>query len=105
VLLSKQEQYNSAFVALCYFNYLKRDPDPQGHEYWLQALKSNSNDLSAVINGFISSGEYRSRFWSALKSEVKLGHSQNHLAVAGGYVVDALVYKKAAHPPATARWF
>ena len=62
VLLSKEEQYNSAFVALCYFKYLKRDPDPQGHDYWLQALKANSNDLPAVINGFISSGEYRSRF-------------------------------------------
>jgi len=62
MLLSKEEQYNSAFVTLCYFNYLKRDPDPQGHDYWLQALKANSNDLSAVINGFISSGEYRSRF-------------------------------------------
>jgi len=62
-MLSKPEQYNSAFVALCYFNYLKRDPDPQGHEYWLQALKENANDFSAVINGFISAGEYRSRFW------------------------------------------
>ena len=62
VLLSKEEQYNSAFVTLCYFDYLKRDPDQQGHDYWLQALKKNSNDLSAVINGFISSGEYRSRF-------------------------------------------
>ncbi|HET6975725.1 MAG TPA: DUF4214 domain-containing protein [Pyrinomonadaceae bacterium] len=61
-LLSKEEQYNSAFVTLCYFNYLKRDPDPQGHDYWLQALKQNSNDYSAVITGFIASGEYRSRF-------------------------------------------
>ena len=62
VLLSKEEQYNSAFVALCYFDFLKRDPDPQGHEYWLQTLKENSNDLSAVITGFIASGEYRSQF-------------------------------------------
>lgn len=62
VLLSKEEQYNPAFVALCYFNYLKRDPDPQGYDYWLQRLKQNSNDLSAVINGFIASGEYRSQF-------------------------------------------
>src|SRR6185369_5797243 len=58
-LLSKQEQYNSAFVTLCYFNYLKRDPDPQGYSYWLQTLKDNGNDLSAVINGFIASSEYR----------------------------------------------
>jgi len=39
-----------------------------------------------------------------------VGHSQNHLAVAGGYVVDALDIVNvsempAAHPPATARWF
>jgi len=34
-----------------------------------------------------------------------LGHSQNHLAVAGGYEVEALGFKKAAHPPATARWY
>lgn len=62
MLLSKEEQYNSAFIALCYFDYLKRDPDQQGHNYWLQALKENSNDLSAVITGFIASSEYRSQF-------------------------------------------
>ncbi len=62
VLLSKEDEYNSAFVALCYFDYLRRDPDPQGHNYWLQTLKENSNDLSAVITGFIASSEYRSQF-------------------------------------------
>ena len=44
------------------------------------------------------------------KSEPWLGHSQNHLAVAGGYVVDALDFVNvsempATYPPATARWF
>jgi hypothetical protein len=63
MLMSKEDEYNSAFVTLCYFNYLKRDPDPQGHAYWLQALKDNPNDRAAVINGFIASSEYRSRFW------------------------------------------
>lgn len=63
MLLSKEDEYNSAFVTLCYFNYLKRDPDPQGHDYWLQTLKNNPNDRAAVINGFIASDEYRSRFW------------------------------------------
>ncbi len=62
MLLTKEEQYNSAFVALCYFDYLKRDPDPQGYDYWLKSLKENSNDLSAVITGFIASSEYRSQF-------------------------------------------
>jgi hypothetical protein len=39
--------------------------------------------------------------YSQIRSAV--GPGQNHLAVPGGYVVDAL--GKAAHPPATARWF
>jgi len=60
--LSKEDQYNSAFVTLCYFNYLNRDPDPQGYSYWLQTLKDNANNRSAVINGFIASSEYRSQF-------------------------------------------
>ena len=43
-------------------------------------------------------------------SRYLFGHSQNHLAVAGGYVVDALDFVNvsempAAHPPAIARWF
>ena len=46
----------------------------------------------------------------ASKVRTWLGHSQNHLAVAGGYVVDAFDFVNlsempAAHPPATARWF
>jgi hypothetical protein len=34
-------------------------------------------------------------------SKIILGHSQNHLAVAGGYVVDMLraLHKKSAIPP------
>src|SRR4029079_17004549 len=36
---------------------------------------------------------------------LKLGYSQNHLAVAGGYEVKIVQIEKAAHPPATARWF
>ena len=34
-----------------------------------------------------------------------LGQGQYHLAVAGGYAVDALGSNKASHPPATARWY
>ena len=56
------EEYNRAFVTMCYSSYLKRDPDPGGYNHWLQVLK-DSNDFAAVINGFITSAEYRSRFW------------------------------------------
>jgi hypothetical protein len=55
------EEYNRAFVTMCYSNYLKRDPDPKGYNHWLQVLE-HSNDFAAVINGFITSAEYRSRF-------------------------------------------
>jgi hypothetical protein len=56
------EEYNRAFVTMCYSNYLKRDPDPKGYNYWLQVLKDNPNDFAAVVKGFITSAEYRSRF-------------------------------------------
>jgi hypothetical protein len=56
------EEYNRAFVTMCYSNYLKRDPDPKGYNYWLQVLKDNPNDFAAVVKGSITSAEYRSRF-------------------------------------------
>ena len=59
---TSSEEYNRAFVTMCYSSYLKRDPDPGGYNHWLQVLK-DSNDFAAVINGFITSAEYRSRFW------------------------------------------
>ena len=55
-------EYNEALVAACYFDYLKRDPDPEGFNYWLQTLETQSNGETAVIKGFINSGEYRARF-------------------------------------------
>lgn len=62
MLLDREAQYSQAFVTMCYFDYLKRNPDPQGFDYWLKTLRDNSNDFRAVITGFISSGEYRSQF-------------------------------------------
>lgn len=56
------EEYNQALVTMCYFTFLKREPDAQGNGYWLQTLRDNSDDLSAVVGGFVSSAEYRSRF-------------------------------------------
>jgi uncharacterized protein DUF4214 len=51
-----------AFVTLSYFVFLKRDPDPNGHAYWLQTLNSDSNGEAAMIRGFVYSDEYRARF-------------------------------------------
>ncbi|MFN2515205.1 MAG: DUF4214 domain-containing protein [Pyrinomonadaceae bacterium] len=61
-LLVAKSEYNEALVAISYFNYLKRDPDPDGYNHWLQILRTKSNGETAVIKGFIYSGEYRSRF-------------------------------------------
>jgi uncharacterized protein DUF4214 len=57
-----KREYNQAFVATCYFNYLKRDPDPEGYNYWSRILKDGANVEAAVIRGFLYSQEYRARF-------------------------------------------
>jgi len=57
-----RRENNEAFVAMCYFNYLKRDPDSEGYNHWLQILNNSSSGQTEVIKGFIYSGEYRARF-------------------------------------------
>lgn len=57
-----KRDHDKAFVTLCYFSYLKREPGPEGSDYWLQTLTNNSNDEAGVIRGFIYSREYRARF-------------------------------------------
>lgn len=59
---SAKRDDDEAFVTLCYFIYLKRDPDPEGHNYWLQTLRSQPQGETALILGFRNSGEYRGRF-------------------------------------------
>lgn len=53
--------YNSAFVTNCYTNFLRRQPDTQGYNYYMSFL-SSTGDYSAVVSGFINSTEYRQRF-------------------------------------------
>ena len=52
---------DEAFVTLCYFTYLKRDPDPEGFNYWLPILGSRPRNETALVLGFFNSGEYRAR--------------------------------------------
>jgi len=56
--------FNEAFVTIEYFGYLRRDPDPQGFEFWLNKLNQfNGNFIDAeMVKAFISSAEYRGRF-------------------------------------------
>ncbi|HEY0101057.1 MAG TPA: DUF4214 domain-containing protein [Pyrinomonadaceae bacterium] len=55
-------EFNPAFVAMQYFGYLKRDPDAGGYNAWLNYLNTNPTDFRTMVNGFVNSNEYRSRF-------------------------------------------
>lgn len=53
--------YNSAFVTHCYTSFLRRQPSASEVSWWLNILNSNG-DYGAIVNGFITSAEYRQRF-------------------------------------------
>jgi hypothetical protein len=77
------QQYNSAFVLMQYFGYLRRNPDDapdfdlRGYQYWLDKLNAFTlpgEDVrdeqiavsrvarAEMVRAFISSAEYRTRF-------------------------------------------
>jgi hypothetical protein len=60
----QSRELNSAFVALQYFGYLRRDPDTSGFNFWLNKLNAfNGNFVNAeMVKAFITSSEYRQRF-------------------------------------------
>jgi predicted outer membrane repeat protein len=55
---------NEAFVMMEYFGYLRRDPDADGYQFWLNKLNQfNGNfDQAEMVKAFIVSIEYRQRF-------------------------------------------
>jgi subtilisin family serine protease len=53
---------NRAFVAMQYYGYLRRTPEPGGYQAWLNTINANPNDSRAMVNGFMNSKEYRLRF-------------------------------------------
>ena len=65
-----QREFNSAFVLMQYFGYLRRNPDDlpdnnlDGFNFWLDKLNQhNGNFISAeMVKAFILSIEYRQRF-------------------------------------------
>ena len=57
-----QMEFNQAFVAMQYFGYLRRDPEPAGYNDWLNFLNANPTQHRIMINGFMNSREYRLRF-------------------------------------------
>jgi hypothetical protein len=57
-------EFNSAFVTMEYFGYLRRDPDTAGFNFWSDKLNSFNGDFikAEMVKAFIAASEYRQRF-------------------------------------------
>ena len=59
-------QYNHSLVLMHYFSYLRRDPDKNGFDSWVNVLKNKPlRDPAAarsMVCSFLNSAEYQSRF-------------------------------------------
>jgi hypothetical protein len=57
-------EFNSMFVLMEYYGFLRRNPDTAGFNFWLNKLNTfNGNYLDAeMVKAFIESAEYRQRF-------------------------------------------
>ena len=55
---------NEAFVMMQYFGYLRRDPNADGYQFWLNKLnRFNGNfEQAEMVKAFINSSEHRARF-------------------------------------------
>jgi hypothetical protein len=55
---------NGMFVMMEYFGYLRRDPDEDGFNFWLNKLNQHNGNFeqAEMVKSFLVSGEYRSRF-------------------------------------------
>ena len=60
----KAALFDQVFVLMQYYGYLRREPDFNGYGFWLNKLNQfNGNYIDAeMVNAFITSSEYRSRF-------------------------------------------
>ena len=61
-----RREFNSAFVLMQYFGYLRRNPDNAGFQFWLNKLNQFDGDFrrAEMVKAFITSIEYRLRFGS-----------------------------------------
>ncbi|HEX8160315.1 MAG TPA: matrixin family metalloprotease [Pyrinomonadaceae bacterium] len=57
-----QAESNAAFVSMQYFGYLRRGAESGGFAAWLNHLNTHPGDVRSMVNGFVNSSEYRSRF-------------------------------------------
>ena len=56
------KEHNPAFVYMQYVGYLRRAPETDGYNNWLNYLNSHPNDFREMVRGFMDSIEYRARF-------------------------------------------
>ncbi len=54
-------EYNQEYVRQCYLVFLRRNPDTNGLNSWVNTLDS-TGDYNHLVDGFINSNEYRNRF-------------------------------------------
>jgi hypothetical protein len=60
-------EYNNSFVLMEYFGYLRRDPDSEGYNFWINVLNNKEpNNYRGMICSFITSAEYQLRFGQAV---------------------------------------
>jgi uncharacterized repeat protein (TIGR01451 family) len=63
----KIREYNPAFVLMQYFGYLRRNPEQEGYDFWLNVLNNREpNNFQGMICAFLTSAEYQNRFGSAV---------------------------------------
>ncbi len=57
-------RFNEAFVLMEYFGYLRRDPDANGYQFWLDKLNEFDGNFerAEMVKAFLDSAEYRNRF-------------------------------------------
>jgi hypothetical protein len=58
----QNKEFNSAFVYMQYVGYLRRAPEPDGYNAWLNYLNTHPSDFLIMVQGFVDSQEYRNRF-------------------------------------------
>ena len=54
--------YNQSFVTMQYFGYLRRTPDTEGYNFWLNVLNDRPGNYRGMVCSFITSAEYQRRF-------------------------------------------
>ncbi|HEY1403118.1 MAG TPA: DUF4214 domain-containing protein, partial [Pyrinomonadaceae bacterium] len=55
------KEFDPAYVAMQYYGYLRREPEPAGYNAWLNYLRANPGDYKTMVWGFVYSPEYRNR--------------------------------------------